>query len=186
MLVRRWSIWNSHTLLAGYKMVQQFWKNSLELSNEAKHTLTTSQEFTLKYLLSSLNWSYLFINRSIYWFLCLVVVIEPLSGSQPFCNPIDRSLPGSSVHGISQARILYWVAISISRGSSQLRAQTCVSCMGRGILYYWAAWEAPSLKQADLENSSSTPTCTFDWHIRTQWVREVRQMTYLRTLRIKR
>ena len=35
-----------------------------------------------------------------------------------FCDPVDYSLPGSSVHGISQARRLEWVAISISRGSS--------------------------------------------------------------------
>ena len=34
------------------------------------------------------------------------------------CDPIDRSLPGSSVHGIFQARVLEWVAISFSRGSS--------------------------------------------------------------------
>ena len=37
------------------------------------------------------------------------------------CDPMDCSLPGSSVHGISQARILEWVAISSSRGSSQPR-----------------------------------------------------------------
>ena len=34
------------------------------------------------------------------------------------CDPMDYSLPGSSVHGVSQARILEWVAISFSRGSS--------------------------------------------------------------------
>ena len=38
-----------------------------------------------------------------------------------FCNPMDCSPPGSSVHGIFQARILKWVAISFSRGSSQPR-----------------------------------------------------------------
>ena len=38
------------------------------------------------------------------------------------CNPVDRSPPGSSVHGILQARILEWVAISYSRGSSQPRS----------------------------------------------------------------
>ena len=38
--------------------------------------------------------------------------------SQDFCDPMDCSLPGSSVHGIFQARILEWVAISFSRGSS--------------------------------------------------------------------
>ena len=40
------------------------------------------------------------------------------------CDPMDCSLPGSSVHGIFQARILEWVAISFSRGSSQPRDQT--------------------------------------------------------------
>ena len=62
------------------------------------------------------------------------------------CNPMDRSPPGSSVHGIFQARIWYWVAISFSRGSSQPRDWTgisCVSCIGRQILYCWATWEAP-------------------------------------------
>ena len=43
------------------------------------------------------------------------------------CNPIDCSLPGSSVHGIFQARVLEWGAISFSRGSSQLRDLTLVS-----------------------------------------------------------
>ena len=44
------------------------------------------------------------------------------------CDPIYCSPPGSSVHGISQARILEWVVISFSRGSSPPRDQTCVSC----------------------------------------------------------
>ena len=43
------------------------------------------------------------------------------------CNPMDCSLPGSSVHGILQARVLQWVAISFSRGSSQLKVRTWVS-----------------------------------------------------------
>ena len=45
------------------------------------------------------------------------------------CNPVDCSLPCSSVHGIFQARVLEWVAISFSRGSSQTRDQTWVSCI---------------------------------------------------------
>jgi len=53
------------------------------------------------------------------------------------CDPMDCSLPDSSVHGISQARILEWVAISFFRGSAQPRDQTCVSCIGRWILYLW-------------------------------------------------
>ena len=42
---------------------------------------------------------------------------------------MDCSLPGSSVHGIFQVRILEWVAISFSGGSSQLRDRTWVSCV---------------------------------------------------------
>ena len=44
------------------------------------------------------------------------------------CNPIDCKLPDPSVHGILQARVLEWVAISFSRGSSRPRDQTWVSC----------------------------------------------------------
>ena len=44
------------------------------------------------------------------------------------CDPMNCSLPGSSVHGISQARILEWVTISFSRASSWPRNWTCVSC----------------------------------------------------------
>ena len=52
------------------------------------------------------------------------------------CDPVDCSLPDSSVHGILQARILEWVAISSSKGSSQPRDRTHVSCIGRRILYH--------------------------------------------------
>ena len=55
------------------------------------------------------------------------------------CDPVDCSPPGSSVHGILQARILEWVAVPSSRGSSQPRNQTCfayISCIGRRVLYH--------------------------------------------------
>ena len=61
------------------------------------------------------------------------------------CEPRDYRLPGSSVHKISQTRILEWVAISSSRGSSWLSDRNCVSCVscgGRRILYQHATWEA--------------------------------------------
>ena len=61
------------------------------------------------------------------------------------CDPMDCSRPGSSVHGISQARILEWVTISFSRGSSWPRDWTHASCTGMSILYHWATWEAPGL-----------------------------------------
>ena len=48
--------------------------------------------------------------------------------SPSLCNPMDCSPPDSFVHGILQARILEWVAMSSSGGSSRPRDQTCVSC----------------------------------------------------------
>ena len=54
------------------------------------------------------------------------------------CDSTDCSPPGPSVHGILQARILEWVAMPSSRGSSWPRGQTCVSyvsCIGRQVLY---------------------------------------------------
>ena len=59
-------------------------------------------------------------------------------------DPMDCTLPGSSAHGILQARVLEWVAISFSRGSSQPRDRTHVSWIDGWVLYYWATWKAPS------------------------------------------
>ena len=58
------------------------------------------------------------------------------------CNPMDCSPPGSSVHGILQARMLEWGAISYSKRSSQPRDRTHISRTGRQILYHWATSEA--------------------------------------------
>ena len=63
-----------------------------------------------------------------------VVVVKVLIAQlcPTLCNPMDCSLPGSSVHGIFQARILEWVAIPFSRGSSGPRDWTQVSCIEGG------------------------------------------------------
>ena len=58
------------------------------------------------------------------------------------CDRMDYSPPGSSVHGISKARILEWVVISFSTGSSQPREWTCISHTGRQVLYHWDTREA--------------------------------------------
>ena len=61
------------------------------------------------------------------------------------CHPMDCSSLGSTVHGIFQARILKWVAISYSRGSSWTRDWThvsWVSCIGRQIVYHWCHLES--------------------------------------------
>ena len=59
----------------------------------------------------------------------------------PLCHPMDCSLPGSSIHGIFQARVLECVAISFSRGSSQPRDQTQVSCIAGRCFTVWVTSE---------------------------------------------
>ena len=57
------------------------------------------------------------------------------------CNLMDCSPPGSSVHGISQARLLEWVGISLSRKSSRSRDWTWISCIAGGFFINWATRE---------------------------------------------
>ena len=58
------------------------------------------------------------------------------------CDPMDCSPPGSCLHGILQARILEWVAIPFSRGSSWPRDRTQVSCIAGGFFTVWATGES--------------------------------------------
>ena len=58
------------------------------------------------------------------------------------CDPVDCSPPGSSVHGIFQARVLEWIAISFSRGSSWPRDWTQVSCIVDRRFTVWATDES--------------------------------------------
>ena len=68
---------------------------------------------------------------------------------------MDCSLPGSSVHGISQAKIVEWIAISFSRGSSQPKDRISVSCIAGGVFTDWATMEAHAL---DFVNSAAVNT----------------------------
>ena len=67
-----------------------------------------------------------------WWFSCWV-----MSDS---CDPMSCSPPGSSVHRIFQARILEWIAISFSRGSSWPRDWTWVSCTAGRLFTSWTTW----------------------------------------------
>ena len=82
------------------------------------------------------NWYWKALEFSSKGCVCVCSVAQsPLT----LCNPMDYSLPGSSVHGILQARILEWVAISFSRGLSQPRDWTpCLLCLlhCRQIFFY--------------------------------------------------
>ena len=66
---------------------------------------------------------------------CVCMHAKLLQLCLTLCDPTDGSPPGSSVHGILKARILEWAAISFSRGSSQARNGTQVSCIGRRIVF---------------------------------------------------
>ena len=70
--------------------------------------------------------------------------------SRILCDSVDCSLPGSSVHGVLQARRLEWVAISFSRGSSQPHV-SCLAYIGRQILYHCTTWEAHGQEQVPLK-----------------------------------
>ena len=73
------------------------------------------------------------LRTSGFWCVVLVVQLCPT-----LCDPMDCSLPGSSVHGILQARILEWVAISFSGGSSWPRDWSLVSCIAGRLFTIWA------------------------------------------------
>ena len=60
------------------------------------------------------------------------------------CDPLDCSLPGSSIRGILQARILKWVAYPFSRGTSCPRNRNRVFCIAGGFFPSWATREAPT------------------------------------------
>ena len=74
------------------------------------------------------------------------------------CKPMDCSLQGSSVRGIIQARILVWVVIFLSRGSSWPRDWTRVSCTAGRFFTIWTIpfplWESPNIKR-----QSNNPFC---------------------------
>ena len=71
------------------------------------------------------------------WVTCLAClrVCLVIQSCRTLPHSMDCSPPGSSIHWISQARVLEWVAISSSRGSSPPRHQARISCTGRRILY---------------------------------------------------
>ena len=86
------------------------------------------------------NCSTFLFNKGTYiyiyiWVKLLVVLVA--QSCLTLCDRMDCSLPGSSVHGILP-RILEWVAIPISRGSSQSRGWTWVSCLAGRFFSIWA------------------------------------------------
>ena len=86
------------------------------------------------------------LNLSIkYW--TVFVRAKSLQSCPTLCDPVDHSPPGYSVNEILQARFLEWVVMPSSRGSSWPRDRThisCISCIGKQVLYHCTTWEAPN------------------------------------------
>ena len=94
-----------------------------------------------RYLKLNIVWNGTYFQMPLHW--SLLVVLPRSSKSCVYaqlcptlCDPLDCSPPGSSIHRISQARILEWVAISSSRGSFWPRDPTCASWV-TGMLSHW-------------------------------------------------
>ena len=77
----------------------------------------------------------------VHMYICVLVTWS----CRTLCNPMDYSPPGSSVHGIFQARVLEWVAISSSRGSFQHRDWTQFSCIAGRFFTIWATRKAVNI-----------------------------------------
>ena len=101
----------------------------------------------------------------------LKVKVKSLSRLR-LCDPMDYSLPGFSVHGIFQARILEWVAISFSRRSSRPRDWTCVSRIVGRCFTIWATREVPTREVTSILSCILFPACWESWFSKLEGVIE--------------
>ena len=96
----------------------------------------------------------------------ITLLWSPGAPAPPALNvPMDCSLPGSSGHGIFQARILEWVAMSFSRGSSQPRNWTGVSCIAGRFFTNWVTREAPTHSSPLLSAAPPRALCPRTQHL---------------------
>ena len=110
----------------------------------------------LKGILISYNWR-------------VAVVVLVTQSCVTLCNPMDCSLPGSSVHGILQVRIVEWVTIPFSRGSSWPRDQTQVSYTAGRFFIIWATREG-FCRKSRLESDGKS-SVTYGTSLVAQWLR---------------
>ena len=109
------------------------WSTRVDISMRGLLWWVQSLKFQIKILDGNLN-NILFFNIANF---CMHVFSATQSCLTLF-HPMDYSAADSSVHGISQARILEWAGIFFSRASSSPRDQSHIFCIGMQILYHWA------------------------------------------------
>ena len=116
-------------------------------SQKAETIQITINQWIDKHGVNTYNGTLLSQKRIIYAQCVCVCVFSHFSCVWLFCDPMDYSLPGSSVHGILQARILEWVTMPSSRGFFQPRDQTCSSCIAGGFF----TTESPGKSMLNME-----------------------------------
>ena len=95
--------------------------------------------------------------------LCVCVLVDQLLVAPILCDPMNCGPPASSAHGILQARILEWVTIPFSRGSSWARGQTPVSCIALFTLYCVSHQGSPQITLVPYERSSREISSPLAW-----------------------
>ena len=87
--------------------------------------------------------------------LYVAIIVQVTQSCPTLCDPVHYSPPGSSVDGIFWARIVEWVAISSSRGFSQSKDQTQVSCIAGKALYHLGYKGSPKMGSSPLDHQGS-------------------------------
>ena len=137
-------------------IIQCSWIEILNIFSEWKSFSITGQRTNVlwfaschKYFMFASLWHYLFLSlkheSSDRKYMCVWVLSWSVVSNS--CDPTDCSLLGFSVHGILQARILEWVAISFSRWSAWPRNRTQVFCTGGILFTHWTTEEAKYINQ---------------------------------------
>ena len=127
-----------------------------------KNMLTTGQLHSSPMLIRSCLKSCMLgfsIMRTKNFQMSTCMCAKSLQSCPTLCNPMDCSLPGSSVHGIPQARVLEWVVMPSSRESSQPRDRTHisdVSCIGRQVLYHYLGSQRKRNQRSNCQHSQIT------------------------------
>ena len=133
---------NAFAMLLGLATIFGLWIRNYKGS--AAITISSKNKFLCFSRVGNLNFEYWNFDAVVTVFVlkCMKIKVFVTQSCLTLYNPIDCSPPGSSVHGNLQARILVWVAISFSRGSSQPRDQTQVSCIAGRYFMVWVTKEA--------------------------------------------
>ena len=138
----------------------------MTLSKQNYHSVSSLEKWlmpVLRYLMYKVSREYLVISFS------KESESEVAQSCPTLCDPMDSSPPGSSLHGILQARILEWVAIPFSRGSSQPRDRTWVSHIAGRRFIIWATREAHHLaKKVKVKSLSRVRLFATPWTLAYQ------------------